>query len=126
MPTAGATHLPSHRRNDSELNRLRREQAFSVQSPGGFLIQQTANIFIVGIGYFCVLLAAALPIFDFLFSKVSLYFPAILCLVGIGLAVFIFLKKKRSIHHAAFIATIAVFTLIFGALYYFPHLRNAS
>lgn len=119
------SHLPAQRRSDVELSQLRRSQAFSVQSPATHLIALTAHPFLVGIGYVPVLLAAALPFVDRYLANVSLYLPAALCVIALVVAVFIFLKKKRSLHHAGFIAAIAIFTLIFGALYYFPHLRNA-
>jgi hypothetical protein len=127
-PTPVATEnskLPTHRRDDYELNQIRRAQAFEVQKPGAFLIALTAHPAIVAAGYIAVITAAALPLIDWLWANVSYYIPAVLCVAGLLVAAFIFLKKKRSLHHAGFIAAIAVFTLIFGALYYFPHLRNA-
>jgi len=124
-PSAGATALPSQRRSEFEINQLRRSQAFSVQNSGNFIIAQTAHPVIVAVGYFSVFAAALLPFIDRLMTDVSLYAPATLCVVGLGIAGFILLKKKRSLHHAGFIAAIAILTLVFGALYYFPHLRNA-
>jgi K+-transporting ATPase A subunit len=41
-------------------------------------------------------------------------------------AAFIGIRKPISRHHAAFIAVIALFVIIFGALHYFPHLRHAT
>ena len=120
------SHLPAQRRSDVELSQLRRSQAFSVQSPATHLIELTAHPLLVAAGYVPVLLAAVLPFIDRYLANVSLYLPAALCVIGLVVAAFIFLKKKRSLHHAGFIAAIAIFTLIFGALYYFPHLRNAS
>jgi hypothetical protein len=117
--------LPLHRRDDHELNQIRRAQAFEVQKPGAFLIALTAHPAILTAGYACVIVAAALPFVDWLWAAVSYYIPAVLDVAGLVIAAFIFLKKKRSLHHAGFIAVIAVFTIIFGALYYFPHLRNA-
>ena len=119
------SHLPAQRRSDVELSQLRRSQAFSVQSPATHLIALTAHPFLIALGYVPVLLAAVLPFIDRYLANVSLYLPAALCVIGLVVAAFIFLKKKRSLHHAGFIAAIAIFTLIFGALYYFPHLRNA-
>lgn len=125
QPTSAATHLPSQRRSDFEINQLRRTQAFSVQSPATHLIALTVHPAIAGLGYLCVFTAAALPFVDYYLANVSRYVPGALCVAGLGIAGFIFLKKKRSLHHAGFIAAIAILTLTFGALYYFPHLRNA-
>jgi len=124
-PSDSATVLPSHRRTDFEINQLRRTQAFSVQSPGTHLIAQTVQPLVAGMGYLCVFVAAVLPFIDHFFADVSRYIPGTLCLAGLAISAFIFLKKKRSLHHAGFISAIAILTLIFGALYYFPHLRNA-
>ncbi len=121
----GPSHLPTQRRGEIELNDLRRAQAFSVQPPAAHLIALTAHPLLVGAGYFCVIAAAILPFIDHFFTDITRYAPATLCLIGLAIAGFIFLKKKRSLHNAGFIAAIAIFTLIFGALYYFPHLRNA-
>ena len=42
------------------------------------------------------------------------------------LAAFIYLRRPISRHHAAFIAVIALFVIVFGALHFFPHLRHAT
>ncbi|WAC19316.1 hypothetical protein OVA24_18985 [Luteolibacter sp. SL250] len=125
VPSDSATVLPSQRRTDFEINQLRRTQAFSVQPPVSHLIPQAVHPFMAGLGYLCVFVAAVLPFIDHFFTDISRYIPGTLCLAGLAISVFILLKKKRSLHHAGFISAIAIFTLIFGALYYFPHLRNA-
>ena len=129
LPAANArsanSAIPAHRHSDQELSQIRRVQAFEVQSPAAHLIALTAHPIIVGAGYFFVIAAVALPIIDWLWASVSYLIPASFCLAAFAVALFIFLKKKRSVHHAGFIAAIAFFTIIFGALYYFPHLRNA-
>jgi len=43
---------------------------------------------------------------------------------GLVVAAYLFLKKPRSHHHAAFIAIIAVLVLVFGTLYFFPVIPN--
>ena len=42
------------------------------------------------------------------------------------IAGFIFLRRPISSPHAAFIAVIALFVIVFGALHYFPHLQHAT
>ena len=42
------------------------------------------------------------------------------------LAAFIYLRRPISRHHAAFIAVIALFVIVFGALHFFPQLRHAT
>jgi hypothetical protein len=124
-PSESATVLPNQRRTDFEINQLRRSQTFAVQPQPNHFLPQSVHPLIAGLGYLFVFIAAALPFIDRWLISTSHYIPAILCLAGLGISVFIFLKKKLSLHHAGFISAIAIFTLIFGALYYFPHLRNA-
>lgn len=119
--------LPSRRHSDDELNRIRRGQMIQSQQtqPGNYLIALTAHPAIVGLGYFCIFVAAILPVADHLWLSIPVIPSAILCGGAFAIAAFIFLKKKRSLHHAGFIASIAFFIVVFGALYYFPQLRNA-
>jgi hypothetical protein len=104
---------------------LRRSQPITT-TPVAHLIALTAHPFIVGLGYVLVIGAAIMPFLDRLLLEVSFYVPAVMCAAGLFIAGFIFLKKKRSLHHAGFIAMIALLVIVFGALYYFPQLRNAS
>ncbi len=122
---SGNSAIPVQRRSEEEINRLRRAQVGTDQSPAAHLIALTAHPAIVAAGYFSVITAALLPIIDWLWTNVSFHSPAILSGAGLIIAGFIFLKKKRSLHHAGFIAAIEMFVIIFGALYYFPQLRNA-
>lgn len=85
-----------------------------------------APLLIVVLGYATAFLAAILPLIDRFAVKISVVIPALLCVASMAIAVFIFLKKKRSLHHAAFIGVIGFFTLLFGSFYYFPNLWNAS
>jgi hypothetical protein len=121
-PTSSS--LPAQRRTEKELSMLRRSQPITT-TPVAHLIALTAHPFIVGLGYFLVIAAAVMPFLDWKLAEISFYIPAILCACGLLLSGFIFLKKKRSLHHAGFIATIALLVIVFGALYYFPHFRNA-
>ena len=118
--------LPSHRRSDQELNQIRRSQAFEIQAPVKHLIALTAHPALLGLGYSTAFIAAFLPMVNWLWTDVPYPAPAVLCALALLTAGFIALKKKRSIHHAGFIGLIALFTIVFGALYYFPQLRNGS
>jgi len=124
-PISSDSSLPTQRRTEKELSMLRRSQPITT-APVTHLIALTAHPFIVGLGYFLVLGAAVLCFLDWKLTEISFYFPAVMCAGGLFLSGFIFLKKKRSLHHAGFIATIALLVIVFGALYYFPQLRNAS
>jgi hypothetical protein len=124
VPVNPQSALPSHRRSDQELNQIRRSQAFEVQAPAKHLIALTAHPILLGLGYSAAFIAAFLPIVNWLWTDVSYPAPAGFCVLALLTAAFIALKKRRSIHHAAFIGLIALFTIVFGALYYFPQLRN--
>ena len=126
VATSNNSSLPTQRRTEKELSQLRRSQPITT-APVTHLIALTAHPFIVGLGYFLVFGAALMP---FLGRWVEVDIPyivlALMCAGGFFISGFIFLKKKRSLHHAGFIAMIALLVLVFAALYYFPNLRNAS
>ena len=63
---------------------------------------------------------------SFVLSSLPITIPACCVTVALLIAVFIALKKPLSRHHAAFIAVITLFVIVFGALHFFPHLRNAT
>ncbi|HVJ47389.1 MAG TPA: hypothetical protein VM511_13445 [Luteolibacter sp.] len=121
--------LPSHRHSEIELNQMRRAAAFENRQapPATHLLAITANPFLVGLGYAFAFSAAFMPLADYQYwFKAPFALTASLAGLSLLVAAFIFLKKKRSVHNACFIAAIAFFTLVFSALYYFPQLRNAS
>jgi len=102
---AGEAKLPTRRRSDRELNELRRHAAMETRPPIAHLQSITAHPVLLGIGYLLALAGGV---------------------GGLLVAAFIFRKKPRSTHHAGFIAVIALFVIVFGALYLFPQLRHAS
>ena len=126
VSTSTNSNLPTQRRTEKELSQLRRSQPITT-APVTHLIALTAHPFMVGLGYFLVFGAALMP---FLGRWMEIDIPyivlALMCAGGFFISGFIFLKKKRSLHHAGFIAMIALLVLVFAALYYFPNLRNAS
>jgi len=103
--TSAESIIPTGRRSESELNELRRQQAFEATSPVVQLQAITAGPFLIGIGYFLALAGGV---------------------GGLAVAAYLWRKKPRSVHHAGFIATIAFFVIFFGALYLFPQLRNGT
>ncbi|MBK1884465.1 hypothetical protein JIN85_18760 [Luteolibacter pohnpeiensis] len=115
------TSLPSYRHSQQDLDELRRREAFTAQSPAIQLQEITAHPALIGVGYALVV--------GTLISAIMHTHGAILLSCGaiaLALSGYMFIKKKRSRHHAGFIAILVIFTLIFSALYYFPQLRNAT
>jgi hypothetical protein len=99
------TKLPAARHSESELNELRRRQMTNATSPAAHLQALTARPLLVGIGYFLALAGGV---------------------GGLAVAAYLWRKKPRSAHHAGFIAAMAFFVMVFGALYIFPQLRNGT
>ncbi len=117
--------LPSQRHSQQELNYLRRSQSLEVQAPARHLIAMAAHPALIGTGYSAVFAAVFLIFTDWRWTYVPVYAPGLLCLTGLACGGYIFVKKKRSMHHAGFLTAAVFFIAIFGALYYFPQLRNA-
>jgi hypothetical protein len=42
------------------------------------------------------------------------------------ISIFIFARRPLSRHHSAFIAAMALFVIVFGALHYFPNLQHGT
>lgn len=91
--------LPSHKHSDGDLERIRRQNALQTKPPVDYIVSQAAHWSLLVLGY---LLAFAGGI------------------GGLLVALFLFLKKPRSHHHAALITIIAVLVLAFGILYLLP------
>jgi len=106
------TELPDKKRDDRELDDLRKRNAFAVRPPVQAIVNQALHPLFVGITYLLCLTSAGLAIG-------GIYIPALVC-AGISLlvAAIIFWKKPRSRHHAAFIAIISLLVLVFGSVYY--------
>lgn len=109
--------LPVHRHSDRELDRIRRQSAIQqMQAPGTDPQLQIAHLALVIPGY---LFALAAPIGIF-FYDVSIALAVSAVLIAAAIAGFIFFRKPMSRHHAAFLAVIVLFVIIFGTLHYFP------
>lgn len=104
--------IPERKQDDRELNDLRKRNAFAVRPPVQAIVNQALHPLFVGLAYLLCLTSAGLAIG-------GIYIPALIC-AGVSLlgTVFIFWKKPRSRHHAAFIAIISLLVLVFGSVYY--------
>jgi len=88
--------LPVHRHSDQDLQRLRMQNAMEAKPPIEQINAQGGHWALLALGY---LLAFAGGI------------------GGFAVAAFLFFKKPRSSHHAAWMTIIAVLVLVFGILY---------
>lgn len=116
------SNLPHQRHSDAEIAEIRRREVFAMMNAAPNPKLFPAHPALIIPGYLAGIIAA-----------VGLYFydlpivAASACVTASMLvAAFIGIRKPISRHHAAFIAVIALFVIIFGALHYFPHLRHAT
>ena len=77
---------------------------------------------IIGLGYLCAVAGAGC----FFIQGFPLYLNALCALIALAIAVFIYLQRPISRHHAGFIAVISIFISIFSTLHHFPQLQYAS
>lgn len=116
------SNLPHQRHSDDEIAEIRRREVLAMMNA-----QPDAKLFpahpaLIVPGYLATLIGAlGLYFYDFSILTTSACVTASLLL-----AAFIAIRKPISRHHAAFIAVIALFVIIFGALHYFPQLRHAT
>ena len=145
-PPPPDTNLPYHRHSNQELQEIRRRDALTKQNPTvnpNLVVAHTALLFF---GYLTAL-AGALPyavmLYQYWFSQntetvrtsasslfafapLPITIPGCCVATAIFIAGFIALKKPISRHHAAFIAAITLFVVVFDILHYFPHLRHGT
>ncbi|MEO7098855.1 MAG: hypothetical protein ABI162_05805 [Luteolibacter sp.] len=114
--------LPVHRHSDEELNEIRRQAALGPQSQALHPALTTAHLAVVIPGYLFALGGAVC----FYYYELSISITAGCVAAALLVSGFIFLKKPLSRHHAAFIAVISLFVIVFGALHYFPQLRHGT
>ncbi|BDS05216.1 hypothetical protein NT6N_02560 [Oceaniferula spumae] len=114
------TKIPERKQDKQELEDLRRRNAFAVRPPVQAIKAQALHPLFIGLGYLLSLTSAGLAI-------AAIYIPALSCaslsLLG---ALFIFWKKPRSRHHAAFMAIISLLVLVFGSVYYLAQFEPTS
>ena len=114
--------LPVHRHSDEELNEIRRQAALAPQSQALHPALTTAHLAVVIPGYLFAL-GGAVCFYDY---EITIGITAGCVAAALLVSGFIFLKKPLSRHHAAFIAVMSLFVIVFGALHYFPQLRHGT
>lgn len=130
VPTLSATSaepsadskIPFHRHNDKELEEIRRRAAIAMLNPVANPKLAAAHPALLAPGYLAAIAGASC----FYFYQFPMAATAGCAATALLIATFVFLRRPISRHHAAFIAVIALFVIVFGALHYFPHLRHAT
>lgn len=120
------TEIPEQRRSSQDVAEIRRREALGnfsnpSQDPAAHLKKITAHPLLLSPSYL-IAIAAAVAAWQ------RAFFITPLCLIFVSslLTLYIFLKKKRSRHHAAILTIILVMTLVFGGLYYAPFFSYAT
>ncbi len=114
--------LPIHRHSDEEIQQIRRQESLAAPVPGIYIIAQKAHPVIVISGYLFAIASAV----GYHFYDLQISVTAACVVIALLFAAFIYFKKPLSLHHAAFIAVMSLFVIVFGALYYFPQLRHGT
>lgn len=115
--------LPFHRHSDEEIAAIRRREMFAMMAPPAPNPKLAAAHLVILIpGYLLAVSGASC----FFFYEFPMAATAACVAAALLVAAFIFLRRPLSRHHAGFIAVIALFVLVFGALHYFPQLRHAT
>lgn len=140
------SNLPQSRHDEQELAEIRRREALAMLVPVAHPKLVAAHPALIIPGYLIALAGAspaalelcsivffppldAVPLrgaSSFAFASLPITIPACCAAIALFIAGFIALKKPLSRHHAAFIAVITLFVIVFGALHFFPQLRNAT
>ena len=139
LAPAADSQLPVHRHTEQELAEARRRDALAVMEQGVYQIPGAAHPALLAIGYVLAIGGAAAPsLLDGLVMLTGDYRLGQACsqgyhvltgctLAALPIAGFIHCRKTLSRHHAAFIAVIVFFALVFAVLhYFFPQLRHAT
>lgn len=115
--------IPYRRHSDKELQEIRRREALATLNtapPDTKFFP--AHPVAIAPGYLLAAAGAACFVFD----DYPLAATAACAAAALLHAAAIVLKRPLSRHHAAFIAILALFVIVFGALHYFPSLRHAT
>ena len=119
------SRLPIHRHSDDQLDRIRRQEALAQSNAPLHPLNLTAHPLVVIPGYvFALAGGACFYFYDIEQREMPITIGCVI--VALAIAIFIFFKKPFSRHHAAFIAVVSLFVIIFGALYYFPQLQHGT
>jgi hypothetical protein len=114
--------LPHQRHSDREIQEIRRREVLAMMNaaPNPNLFPAHPGIIIPG---YVFPPAAAAGIW---FYQLPIAATAGFAVLSLAIAGWILWRKPISRHHAAFIAVLALFLIVFSALYYFPQLRHAT
>ena len=124
-PVAADSKLPLHRHSGQELHEIRRHDALATLNSWTHPQALTAHLALVIPGYLFAI-GGAVCFYFYDLEKRELRITAACAAIALLFAAFIFIKKPLSRHHAAFIGVMALFVIVFGALYYFPQLRHGT
>lgn len=112
--------IPEKKHDNQELGELRARNAFAVRPPVQQLKNQALHPLFLGLGYVLSLTSGGL-------AYAGIYVPGLSCAAaGLLFSLFIFWKKPRSRHHAAFMAIISLLVLVFGSVYYQAQFEQPS
>ena len=126
LPSPAAdSKLPILRHSGKELNEIRRHEALATLAPWTHPQALTAHLALVIPGYLLAI-GGGVCFYFYDLEKRELPITAACAAIALLIAAFIFIKKPLSRHHAAFIGVMALFVIVFGALYYFPQLRHGT
>jgi len=116
------SNLPHQRHSQREIEEIRRHEMLALMNaqPNPRLFPAHPALIIPG--YLAIAAAAA----GIWFYQIPVAVTAACAAASFAIAAVIFIKKPVSRHHAAFIAVLALFLVVFAALYYFPQLRHAT
>jgi hypothetical protein len=114
--------LPVQRHNADQIQELRRQEAISLIAPHKEPPTLTAHWALIVPGYLCAIAGGVC----WYFYELRIEIPGACVACAWLIAAFIFFARPFSRHHAAFIAVIALFVTVFGALYYFPQLKHGA
>lgn len=119
------TTLPTGRHDDKGIAEIRRRDALQNLSstptdPAAHLRKITAHPLLLIPAYLFAFAAGAAA-----WRQVHHITPIALLAIAGAFALYIFIKKKRSRHHAAILAIIILMTLVFGGLHYAPVFNHA-
>ena len=112
--------LPIHRHSAEEIQQIRRQETLA--APVSHLLARRAHPALVIPGYLFAIAAAV----GYYFYDLQISITAACVGIALLFAAFIYFKKPLSLHHAAFIAVMSLFVIVFGALHYFPQLRHGT
>jgi len=124
-PTATSSldaRIPFHRHSDKELAEIRRREALAMMQVPPNPKLAVAHPALLAPGYILAIAGASC----FYFYEFPMAATAGCAATALLISGFIFLRRPISRHHAAFIAVIALFVIVFGALHYFPQLQHAT